>query len=97
MRPCSNCGVPIANNLANCRNCEASSEAGTKCIDNATPSDDRGFIDERGVIRGFLWWAFGILVLLVPGIGYLLGGTAIAVIFGILGFIVFVMLEKTTH
>lgn len=97
MRPCANCGTPIANNRSACDDCQKLPELLTKTSRNDDAPGSMVDDDDRRDIHKFLWWAFGLLVVLFPVLGFFLGGVVIALIFGFLGVWIFAMLEKLTH
>ena len=97
MRPCDHCGCPIANDLLHCETCAttASKQEEPEAFTNSTAQNKNN--EDRTDIHRFLWWAFGILVVALPALGYILGGAVVALMFGFLGFMIFAMLEKFTH
>jgi uncharacterized membrane protein YvbJ len=97
MRPCGKCGCPAENDLQICDRCRADTLANDKTERDARTKIDEGEVDDRSSIRKFLFWSFTILTIALPLLGYLLGGIPIAVVFGILGMTIFVMLEQLSH
>ena len=98
MRPCSNCGSPIANNLTTCSDCVDQPPTLMNVVRDQDASKHSSEDDDRrGGVYKFLSWAFVILVVLLPALGYLLGGLVIAIVFGVMGLIVFGLLEQLSH
>ena len=97
MRTCGNCGTPVQNNLKYCDDCRERSveEENAKVAARVRVKEDE--VEDRSEIRKFLWWAFGILVVACPLLGFILGGAVVSIIFGILGLLIFCMLEQFTH
>ena len=48
-------------------------------------------------MRKFLWWSFFALVVIFPAFGYFVGNAFFGVLFGVLGLLLFLMLEHMTH
>jgi|GEM_PF-3895270 len=99
MRPCSKCGAAIANDLTTCPDCKQSPQSSKEADTDteAAPAHSSSADDDRSEMRRFLWWSFAVLVVCTSILGYLVGGPVGATMLGILGFIVFLMLEQLTH
>ena len=100
MRPCENCGTPITNDLLLCTGCQSRCEPPNqvKCVtEHPAEVVDEESESDRAEVRKFVTWTFGIFVVFFPALGYVLGGTVIAIICGFLGCFIFAMLESFTH
>lgn len=96
MRPCRICGNPIANHMATCPDChmdEPQSMDNRVCQEPPAQSTDA---DDRRDSYRFLLWSFAVLLILVPAIGYLLGGPVFGIIYGVLGALIFGLLVQVT-
>ena len=97
MRPCANCGAAIGNHLTTCPDCKQPPQSSKEADKEVAPTDSSYADDDRSEVRRFLWWSFVVLVIFTSILGYLLGGPVGAAMLGILGFVVFLMLEQLTH
>ena len=97
MRPCTNCGSPIANNQTTCLECLGIPKKTVQPSLNNTPDTQTDDPEDRTQIHKFLWWAFALLILFLPALSFVLSGTVIALLLLVIGVFIFVMLEQLTH